>query len=68
MFTKFFRLFSLNCRHKRLSQPFSAIGRKVAVNSNWTPVDHTEKGTHYVVCLDCGYRYEYDWQKMRVVR
>jgi hypothetical protein len=22
---------------------------------------------HYVVCLDCGRKFEYDWDKMRVV-
>jgi len=23
---------------------------------------------HYVVCLDCGRKFEYDWTNMRVIR
>ena len=48
------------CAHKRTSFPFSSKAgqRRTAAAS------HT--GT-YVVCLDCGKEFAYDWQQMRVV-
>jgi hypothetical protein len=36
-----------------------------AVNSQWdTPAAPPR---HYVVCLDCGHKLEYDWENMRVI-
>ncbi|HWX55107.1 MAG TPA: hypothetical protein VN176_11010 [Verrucomicrobiae bacterium] len=57
---------SIRCRHRKLSQPFA--GRPPArreTNADWdTPTIAT---THYVVCLDCGHKFGYDWVQMRIV-
>lgn len=47
------------CWHKRMTFPIS--NRKGERRSA-----STQRGT-YVVCLDCGKEFAYDWQKMRVV-
>jgi len=37
-----------------------------AVSANWgRPVAATR---HYVVCLDCGHKFDYDWNNMRMAR
>ncbi len=42
------------CKHDNLSRPI-------------TPVTLPEQGAAtYVVCLDCGRRFAYDWKEMRV--
>jgi hypothetical protein len=48
------------CWHKRLGFPISTIRgqRRIAAAR--------QTGT-YVVCLDCGREFPYDWQQMRVV-
>jgi hypothetical protein len=48
------------CWHKRLSFPISTIRgqRRIAASR--------QTGT-YVVCLDCGREFPYDWQQMRIV-
>ncbi|MGH9641330.1 MAG: hypothetical protein ACRD3Q_02780 [Terriglobales bacterium] len=46
------------CRHSRYSFPITmrANSRRGAVSRTWT----------YVVCLDCGREFSYDWQEMKV--
>jgi hypothetical protein len=46
------------CRHSRYSFPITmrANGRRATVARTGT----------YVVCLDCGKEFAYDWQAMRV--
>ena len=46
------------CWHKRMSFP---------ITSRWAQrrSGGSETGT-YVVCLDCGKEFAYDWQKMRI--
>jgi hypothetical protein len=49
------------CSHQRTTFPITARGRRLlgaraAAASNRT----------YVVCLDCGKEFDYDWQSMRV--
>ncbi|HYL93948.1 MAG TPA: hypothetical protein VEW69_12425 [Alphaproteobacteria bacterium] len=66
MFNKILQLLTLRCAHKKLSQPFSegvsAGGKK---SSDWdTPATSAK---HYVVCLQCGRKFEYDWNKMKIV-
>lgn len=49
------------CSHKRLSFPITVRGarrRNPAASVTGT----------YVVCLDCGQEYPYDWEKMELVR
>lgn len=48
------------CWHKRLSFPIS--GKR----GQRRPTAAQQTGT-YVVCLDCGKEFAYDWQQMRIV-
>jgi hypothetical protein len=48
------------CWHKRLSFPMS--GKR----GQWRPAAARSTGT-YVVCLDCGREFAYDWRQMRIV-
>jgi hypothetical protein len=41
------------CSHKRLTLPM-------------TPMTKSGTGRPYVVCLDCGGQFAYDWKEMRV--
>lgn len=60
------QLFSLKCRHRNTSQPFAAASvQRSAPGSSWDAVG--SGGRHYVVCLDCGRKFDYDWQQMRIV-
>jgi len=43
------------CAHRRLTRPVTPVAKGDAPH-----------GT-YVVCLDCGKEFGYDWQEMRVV-
>ena len=66
MLEKILQLLSVKCRHKNMSQPFSAASpRSGSSGGDWDKV--TSPATHYVVCLDCGHKFQYDWQKMRIV-
>jgi hypothetical protein len=66
MVNKILQLLSIRCSHKKISQPFAASSSvRRAMNSDWdipAPV-----GYHYVVCLDCGKKFQYDWNHMRIV-
>jgi hypothetical protein len=39
----------------------------MAVGAEWETLS-TSGAAHYVVCLDCGKKFAYDWSEMRVVR
>lgn len=68
MVNKILQLLSIRCSHKKLSQPFAAsapLAMRRAVNSDWDIP--APPGQHYVVCLDCGHKFEYDWNNMRVI-
>jgi hypothetical protein len=69
MFERVLQLFFVACRHRHTSQPFSASPGRVApiANDSWEPVATATTGC-YVVCLDCGKRFDYDWNKMRIVK
>ncbi len=66
MVNKILQLLSIRCSHRKMSQPFAASSTiRRAANADWdmpAPVGH-----HYVVCLDCGKKFQYDWTKMRIV-
>ena len=48
----------LGCRHSRYSFPLTIrAGSRRAAGRTGT----------YVVCLDCGREFNYDWQEMRIV-
>ena len=67
MLEKILQLLSVKCRHKNISQPFSAASPRAASSAggDWDAV--SSPATHYVVCLDCGHKFPYDWQNMRIV-
>jgi len=50
------------CRHRRLTRPITPVPAIKAPRVN------TLNQTTYVACLDCGKRFQYDAQKMRVGR
>ena len=69
MVNKLLQLLAIRCAHPKLSQPFVAsasVPRRRAVNADWdSPMPPT---AHYVVCLDCGHKFDYDWSSMRVIQ
>lgn len=68
MVNRLLQFLSIRCSHKNLSQPFAASAPGVArraANSGWDAP--TPPARHYVVCLDCGRKFEYDWTNMRVI-
>lgn len=68
MFRKLFQILTLRCRHNRMTQPFtSASPIDYERNVDWQPVSTTTSMSHYVVCLDCGRKFGYDWSQMRVI-
>jgi hypothetical protein len=67
MFGKILQLLSIACNHRHISQPFATSISKQPSNgsSGWDQV--LPVGKHYVVCLDCGKKFDYDWKEMRIV-
>ena len=67
MVNKILQLLSIRCSHKKLSQPLPPLPHQArrAVNSDWDLP--APAGQHYVVCLDCGHKFQYDWAKMRMI-
>ncbi len=64
MFEKFLQLLSIHCRHKNTSQPFAAAAvTSSAAAGEWDSISTAT--THYIVCLDCGKKFPYDWANMR---
>jgi hypothetical protein len=67
MVEKILQLLSVSCSHKKISQPFTAqIARAAAVGAHWDNIGPAV--SHYVVCLECGKKFTYDWNQMRIVR
>jgi hypothetical protein len=69
MFEKVLQLLSISCSHRRISQPFTAaISSPLSrAAGDWEPVAASGPG-HYVVCLECGKKFGYDWANMRIVK
>jgi len=51
------------CSHRKTSFPLTPSRRSSMPASNFS--GQKRKGT-YVVCLDCGKEFDYDWKRMRV--
>jgi len=69
MFEKILQLLAVSCSHRKISQPFTAAVASVAATSGssaWQSV--SAPVSHYVVCLECGKKFTYDWEQMRIVR
>jgi len=66
MLEKMFNLFG--CRHAHLSVPFSMeTARQNQAHLDWA--EELPSGcSHYVVCLECGRRFGYDWSEMKVIK
>jgi hypothetical protein len=66
MVNKILQLLSIRCSHKKISQPFAASepAARRAVNEQWSTPSPASR--HYVVCLDCGHKLDYDWTNMRL--
>jgi hypothetical protein len=69
MWDKVLQLLAVSCRHRHVSQPFSAASssRNTSSYIDWEPVSAVGP-VHYVVCLDCGKHFAYDWSQMRLVK
>ena len=44
------------CSHRRLTRPVTPVSRA-----------GVPQGPTYVVCLDCGHEFPYDWNAMKIV-
>jgi hypothetical protein len=69
MLERVLQLLAVHCRHNHLSKPFSAVSssRHDASNAEWESVSE-KSSAPYVVCLDCGKHFGYDWSSMRVMK
>ncbi len=68
MVEKLLQLLNVTCRHNRTSQPFTAAEPvRARASGDWEAVG-TSVPQHYVVCLECGKKFRYDWEKMRIVK
>jgi len=66
MVNRILQLLSIRCSHRKISQPFAAsVDTRRTTRSDWEAP--TPAGQHYVVCLDCGKKFEYDWKNMRML-
>jgi predicted transcriptional regulator len=67
MLEKVLQILSISCSHRKISQPFTAAA---VVNGSpsgpWQSIG--APASHYVVCLECGKKFTYDWERMRIVR
>lgn len=70
MFRRLFDALSLGCRHRRMSKPFAAAvsSSSSSSSSQWESVGTQQAGSHYVVCLECGKKFGYDWSQMKMLR
>lgn len=50
------------CKHARTTFPMSPVRKKSADGRNEATAEM------YVVCLDCGKQFSYDWENMRIVK
>ena len=50
------------CNHSRTTFPMTPVRKRSAKGQDETPAET------YVVCLDCGKQFVYDWEKMRLGR
>jgi hypothetical protein len=66
MFEKILQLLSVVCSHRKLSKPFTAGFDDGGKDADWMPVN--DGPSHYVVCLECGKKFSYDWREMRVLK
>lgn len=66
MLKKVLQIFA--CRHKHTSVPFPAMMAAPGSAALEKDVEQPVTCDHYVVCLECGRRFSYDWSQMRLVK
>ena len=64
MVEKLLQILHLCCSHRNTSKPFAAAVANGSTGE-WESVGAGP--SHYVVCLDCGRKFAYDWANMRMV-
>ncbi len=67
MLQKLLQFMHLSCRHDHLSRPVASAASGQSAAADWDSVVSNSGTGHYVVCLDCGRKFAYDWSNMRVV-
>jgi hypothetical protein len=68
MLEKVLNLLPFGCRHTRLTVPFSTdTARQNQAHVDWHE-ELPDNCSHYVVCLECGRRFGYDWNEMKVIK
>jgi hypothetical protein len=55
------------CAHHHCTFPITAKKPVAAPSDDKAPSDGKPSSSTYIVCLDCGKEFPYDWQKMKVV-
>ncbi len=69
MFQRLFEMLSFGCHHRRISKPFAAArSSQNSASEQWENFDNKSPGGHYVVCLECGKKFGYDWSRMKMIR
>ena len=60
---------NIGCWHRHVSLPFSpAPPKSNDVSSRNSQSPAWRRGGMYVVCLDCGRHFDYDWSQMKVLK
>jgi|HubBroStandDraft_1064217.scaffolds.fasta_scaffold157822_2 hypothetical protein len=67
MWDRILELLPVGCRHRHMSLPFSNSSARKKSSDSWETTSN-ESSRPYVVCLDCGKHFDYDWANMRVVK
>lgn len=65
MVQRILQLLHVVCSHRNTSKPFAAASARTGTTGEWDSVGSGPN--HYVVCLDCGKKFAYDWANMRVL-
>ncbi len=68
MLQRLFQALSLGCHHRRMSKPFAAAKTSHSSTGDWDSLEQQTGGSHYVVCLECGKKFGYDWSQMKLIR
>ncbi len=62
---KLLQILHIACSHHHTSKPFAAAVGNSNSSGDWEAVGNGPG--HYVVCLDCGKKFAYDWANMQII-